>query len=157
METTRFQVYKISLKSTRKLLILWSIMCVFGLWGILTIWLSENLKLLGVTIASYVLFLMQGFLGIVIALKNFKSIKYFVSWDDNEIQYQLPNNKEPEIIRIEDIQSVEKTNRDFRNTLKNNEIKNFSFNYFYFPTRQTIFEYFELVKSQAENGNLLKK
>ena len=106
-----------------------------------------------VSIFTYLIFLMQGGLGIALALKNLKKEKYFVSWDDSKIQYQLPKDKVPVLINIEDIQTVEKTNHEFKIILKDNEIKNFSFNYFYFPIRQTIFDYFESLKCNTDKKN----
>jgi len=150
METTRFQVFKVSETANKIILAFSAAMCVFSLWGILTILISDNQRLFGVSITSYIMFLMQSVLGIFLTWKNFKNEKYFVSWDDSEIKYQLPKDKEPVLIRIEDIQAVEKTDRDFKIKLKNNEIRSFSFNYFYFPTRQTIFDFFESLKSRAE-------
>jgi len=154
METTRFQVYKTNIKGIRFWLVLMGIMSVLGLLGILIILFSGNPKFLKLEMPTYILFLMQGVPGIFLARNNLKNEKYFVSWDNYEIQFQLPKDKEPVIIRIEDIQSVEKTNREFRITLNNKEIKNFSFNYFYFPTRQTIFDYFESLEIRLEKGKL---
>jgi hypothetical protein len=146
METRRFQVYKTNSKGNRIWLILMLVMGIAGLLGILIILISDNPKFLKLEIFSYILLLWQGILGIFLARNNLKNLKYFVSWDDNEIQYLLPKNKEIQIIKIQDIQSVEKTNQEFRIVLKNNEIKNFSFIYFYFPTRQTILDYFETLQ-----------
>lgn len=146
METRRFQVYKTNSKGNRIWLILMLVMSIAGLLGILIILISDNPKFLKLEIFSYILLLWQGILGIFLARNNLKNLKYFVSWDDNEIQYLLPKNKEIQIIKIQDIQSFEKTNQEFRIVLKNNEIKNFSFIYFYFPTRQTILDYFETLQ-----------
>lgn len=146
METRRFQVYKTNSKGNRIWLILMLVMGIAGLLGILIILISDNPKFLKLEIFSYILLLWQGILGIFLARNNLKNLKYFVSWDDNEIQYLLPKNKEIQIIKIQDIQSVEKTNQEFRIVLKNNEIKNFSFIYFYFPTRQTILDFFETLQ-----------
>jgi hypothetical protein len=153
METKRFQVYRISIKANKIILAFVVAMSIFSLWGILTILITDKQKLLGVSIPGYLIFLMQSVLGIYLTWRNFKNEKYFVSWDDNEIRYQLPKDKEAVLIKIEDIQSVEKTNREFRITLTNNDIKNFTFNYFYFPTRQTILDYFESVKARVEEMN----
>jgi hypothetical protein len=155
METTRFQVYKINAKGNKTSLILMAIMSIVGLLGILIILFSGNPEFLKLKINSYVLFLLQGLLGIVLVRNTIKNEKYFVSLKDDEIQYLLPKNKELETIRIQDIQSIEKTNRDFRIMLKNNEIKNFSFYYFYFPTRQTIIDYFESLKARVENLSVI--
>lgn len=146
METRRFQVYKTNSKGNIIWLILMLVMSIAGLLGILIILISNNPKFLQLEIFSYILLLWQGILGIFLARNNLKNLKYFVSWDDNEIQYLLLKNKEIQIIKIQDIQSVEKPNQEFRIVLKNNEIKNFSFIYFYYPTRQTILNYFETLQ-----------
>lgn len=145
-ETTQFQVYKTNSKGNIIWLILMLVMSIAGLLGILIILISNNPKFLQLEIFSYILLLWQGILGIFLARNNLKNLKYFVSWDDNEIQYLLLKNKEIQIIKIQDIQSVEKPNQEFRIVLKNNEIKNFSFIYFYYPTRQTILNYFETLQ-----------
>jgi hypothetical protein len=151
METKRFKVYKTNSKGNRIWLILMLVMSIVGLLGIIIILISDNPKFLKLEIFSYILLLWQGILGIFLARNNLKNEKYFVSWDDNKIQYQLPKDKEPVLIKIQDVQSVEKTNQEFRITLKDNETKSFSFNYFYFPTRQTIFDYFESLKINIDN------
>jgi hypothetical protein len=151
METKRFKVYKTNSKGNRIWLILMLVMSIVGLLGIIIILISDNPKFLKLEIFSYILLLWQGILGIFLARNNLKNEKYFVSWDDTKIQYQLPKDKEPVLIKIQDVQSVEKTNQEFRITLKDNETKNFSFNYFYFPTRQTIFDYFESLKINIDN------
>jgi hypothetical protein len=143
METTRFQVYKTNYKANKIILVLFATMSFFAIWGFTTILISENQKLLGISISSYVIFLMQSIPGIVLVLKNLKNDKYFFSWDENEIQYHLPNNKEPVFIKIGDIKSVEKVNQVIKITLTNSEIKNFNFTYFYFPNRQKILDFFE--------------
>src|SRR5690606_30836860 len=123
METRRFQVYKTNSKGNRIWLILMLVMSIAGLLGIFIILISDNPKFLKLEIFSYILLFWQGILGIFLARNNLKNLKYFVSWDDNEIQYLLPKNKEIQIIKIQNIQSVEKTNQEFRITLKDNEIK----------------------------------
>ena len=145
-ETTQFQVYKTNSKGNIIWLILMLVMSIAGLLGILIILISNNPKFLQLEIFSYILLLWQGILGIFLARNNLKNLKYFVSWDDNEIQYLLLKNKEIQIIKIQGIQSVEKPNQEFRIVLKNNEIKNFNFIYFYYPTRQTILNYFETLQ-----------
>jgi hypothetical protein len=93
----------------------------------------------------------QGAIGVFIARNNLENIKYFVSWDENELNYHLPNNKEPENIRLTDIRKIEREPQKIRIELKTDEVKYFGFNYFYFPTRTTIFDFFETLKIKEEN------
>jgi len=157
METTRIQVYKTSTKRDQKIVIFAGIiLSIFCLLAILIILISGNPKFLKFEMPAYILVLIQSISWPVFTIIVSKKEKYFVSWDDNEIQYLIPKNKEIETIKINDIHSIEKTNLEFKISLKNNEIKNFSFYYFFFPKRKEILDFFESLKSQVENGSSSK-
>ena len=127
------------------------VMSIVGLLGIIIIIISDNPKFLKLEIFSYILLLWQGILGIFLARNNLKNVKYFVSWDENELHYHLPNNSEPVNIRLTEIRKIEREPQKIRIELKPGEVKYFRFNNFYFPTRQTIFDYFESLKQNVEN------
>mgnify|MGYP000014696627 CR=1 FL=1 len=55
---------------------------------------------------SFVFFSFQGILFIIMGASALYGRKYFIEWDDNEIRYLLPGNKKPEVIRFDDIISV---------------------------------------------------
>jgi hypothetical protein len=117
----------------------------FGLVGLISE-LGFNYMILNLQTSLFVMLAFQGAIGVFIARNNLENIKYFVSWNDNELNYHLPNNKEPENIRLTDIRKIERKTQKIRIELKNKEVKYFSFNYFYFPTRTTILEFFETMR-----------
>ncbi len=154
MEPTTFKLYRISKKQNIIYLVLTIIMFVVGIVGfILSSVIDVEFFMSKTTV--YIMFAFQGAFGIFIARNNIKAVEYFVSWDNNEIRYQLPDIKTLETIKIEDIKSVEKAPQEIQIKLNNNEIKHFKFVYFYFPKRTTILDYFESLKTQVVNRNKL--
>jgi len=124
-------------------------MIVLGLAGLISE-LGFNYRIFNLQTSLFVMLIFQGAIGVYIARKNFDNIKYFVSWDENELSYHLPNNKEPENIRLNDILKIEREPQKIRIELKTGEVKYFGFTYFYFPTRTTILDFFEGIKTEVE-------
>ena len=76
--------------------------------------------------------------------------KYFVSWDDSEINYLLPKSEKTESIRIENINSLKINKSGIVIELKDNEIRHFTLNYFFFPERQMIIDFFEEINKKLK-------
>jgi hypothetical protein len=125
-------------------------MTFLGLAGLISE-LEFKYRIFNLQTSLFVMLIFQGAIGVYIARKNIGNNKYFVSWDENELNYHLPNNKEPENIRLSEIRKIERETQKIRIELKTGEIKYFGFNYFYFPTRTTILDFFEGVKTEVEN------
>ena len=53
-----------------------------------------------------IIFSIQGFLFILIGCMNLKTRKYFIEWDDTELRFFLPDSKNPETLKFEQILSV---------------------------------------------------
>jgi hypothetical protein len=53
-----------------------------------------------------VLFTFQGLLFIIMGAGNLSVRKYYIEWDDNELQFLLPDTKKLETIKLGDIISV---------------------------------------------------
>ncbi len=126
------------------------VMTVCGAIGLIT-GTGFNYRILNLQTSVFVVMAMQGAFGVYIARNNMENIKYFVSWDDRELSYHLPNNSEPVNISFPDIRKIKRQPQKIRIELKNNEVKYFSFNYFYFPTRTTILDFFKGLKTRQEN------
>jgi hypothetical protein len=125
-------------------------MIVLGLVGLISE-LGFNYRIFNLQSSVFFALTFQGAIGVYIARKNNDNIKYFVSWDENELNYHLPNNNEPVNIRLTDIRKIERESQKIRIELKTGEVKYFGFTYFYFPTRTTILEFFERLKIKEEN------
>jgi hypothetical protein len=123
-------------------------MTVLGLAGLISE-LGFNYRIFNLQSSVFFVLTFQGTGGVYIARKNIGNIKYFVSWDENEVHYHLPNNKEPEIIRLSEISKVERETQKIRIELKTGEVKYFGFTYFYFPVRTTILDFFERMKTEV--------
>jgi hypothetical protein len=125
-------------------------MIVLGLAGLISE-LGFNYRILNLQTSLFVMLAFQGAIGVYIARNNIDNNKYFVSWDENELNYHLPNNKEPENIMLTEIRKIEREPQKIRIELKTGEVKYFGFTYFYFPTRTTILDFFETIKIKEEN------
>jgi len=55
---------------------------------------------------SFILFTFQGILFLIMGWSFVNSRKYFIQWDENELNYLLPDTKKIRTIRLNDIQSV---------------------------------------------------
>ena len=150
LETKRFQLYKTnSQKQMRIFLVFCIVMTVLGLAGLISE-LGFNYRIFNLQTSLFVMLIFQGAIGVYIAWKNIDNNKYFVSWDENEINYHLPNNSEPVNIRLSEIRKIEREPQRVRIELKTGEVKYFGFTYFYFPTRTTILDFFERLKVRVE-------
>jgi hypothetical protein len=123
-------------------------MTVLGLAGLISE-LGFNYRIFNLQTSLFVMLIFQGAIGVYIARKNFDNIKYFVSWDENELNYHLPNNSEPVNIRLSEIRKIERKTQKIRIELKTGEVKYFGFTYFYFPSRTTILDFFERIKTRV--------
>lgn len=149
MEPKRFQLYKTNSQQMKFYLFFCILMTVLGLAGLISE-LGFNYRIFNLQTSLFVMLTLQGAIGVYIARKNFDNIKYFVSWDENELNYHLPNKSEPEKIRLTEIRKIEREPQKIRIELKTGEVKYFGFTYFYFPTRTTILEFFEGLKVRVE-------
>ena len=55
---------------------------------------------------SFVLFIFQGLLFVLMGYSFIKNKKYFLEWDEWEIRYLLPYTKKTEVIKLDEIESV---------------------------------------------------
>lgn len=145
----RFQLYKINPVLMKIYFVFCMVMTFLGLAGLVSE-LVFNYMIFNLQTSFFVLLAFNGAFGVYISWKNFDSIKYFVSWDENELNYYLPNMKEPENLRLSEIGKVVRETQKIRIELKTGEVKFFSFTYFYFPVRTTILDFFEGVKVRVE-------
>lgn len=68
---------------------------------------------------SFIFFVFQGILFAIMGWSMLKSRKYFIQWDEKELQYLLPSAKKTETIHFKDIESVNIRLFEILLTLKN--------------------------------------
>ncbi len=143
---TYIQVFKNKSKNSRLFLIL----CLgFMLIGTIGLFLSFVLNMSFIPLlneASYFVLLFNGFISFWIVLDSIKKAKYFVAWNNREISYLLPKSEKTELINIDNIKSVDINRSEIIIQLNNSETKHFNLNYFFFPERKTIINFFEEIK-----------
>lgn len=150
MEPKRFQLYKTNSKQQMRIFFVFCIiMIVLGLAGLISE-LGFNYRIFNLQSAVFFTLTFQGAFGVYIARNNLYNNKYFVSWDENQLSYHLPNHNEPEIIRLAEIRKIAREPQKIRIELKTGEVKYFSFTYFYFPARTTILDFFDGLKMRVE-------
>ena len=140
---THIRVYKTNPQYNNIYIALYLLLCCTGLAGIVAMLFLGKTFPSFLNEASYFLLLFNGLLGIFIIRKNKFNRKYFVAWDDQEINYHLPKSKTPETIKNEDIKSIKKSIGKVDIELRNGDIKQFNLNHFFFPERKTIGEFFD--------------
>ncbi|HBG87336.1 MAG TPA: hypothetical protein DDW62_07270 [Marinilabiliaceae bacterium] len=79
---------------------------------------------------------------------SLRAKSFFISWDNNVINYHFPKNKQLETIKIEEIQSLEISESKIEINMKNHEIKNINLDLVFLPKRKYIIEYFEWLESE---------
>ena len=150
MPKTYLKVYKRKKKFLTIFLALCSGITLFGLWGMISTVAFKRNTIPALDEWNYLVLLFQGILGIYISLNAFRSKKYFVEYDDLELRYYLPKTNKAEHIKIPEIDSVTIQDSKVRIEMQNNEVKFFNLNYFYFPERRQIIEYFKKIPLKAK-------
>lgn len=93
--------------------------------------------------AGYFVLLFNGLISYWIVWDSMKKEKYFIAWNRTEINYLLPKTDTTETIVIESIKTVDLNPGEVTIGLKNGETKRINLNYFFFPERKTIIDFFE--------------
>lgn len=146
---THIQVFKNKSKHSR----LYLIICLaFILTGIIGLFLSFVLQMAFIPLlneASYFVFIFNGMISFFIVWDSMKKAKYFVAWNEYEVWFLLPKSAQTESIKIENIKSVEMKQSEIIIELHNHEKKYFNLNYFFYPERKMIIDFFEGIKKQS--------
>ncbi len=88
----------------------------------------------------------QGVLAIYISLIALKGKKYFIAWNAEEIRFFLPDKRVAERVAVNEIRSVEVSDREVVIRLQNKEEKRINLNLFYRPKREKVVLYFKGLK-----------
>ena len=91
---------------------------------------------------NYIIFLIQAVLGLIVAWKSFKSRKYSIKLNQDEIDFYIPKAKKPVNIKLIEIQSLMVLDDKIELFLKDNKTETINLNYFYLPLKEDIKQYF---------------
>lgn len=151
MNPTHISIYNVKTTFLKVLLAIAIILGIIGIGGIFDyLFLNQSWQITNHPYVSMFLIL-QSASSIFIVYQGFRNTKYFVAWNENKINFFLPNCKQMETIPLNEIESVKFENHLIKIRLKNSDEKAFNLNYLYFPQRSQVKEYFQAIKNQTEN------
>lgn len=139
---TYIQIYKNRSKYSKSFLYICFVFCLAGITGLLMTYLFKRPFIPFLNESSYFVLLFNGVIWILMIRDSLKKAKYFVSWSDSEINFLLPKSDKVESIRIDSIKSLKINRSNIEIGLKNNESRHFNLNYFFYPERQVIIDFF---------------
>ena len=147
--STFIQVFKSKTKYSRLYLGICLGLVVLGVAGLVFSLISQRQLLPLLNHGAYFALIFNGIISFLMVRDSLRKARYFVSWNQHEICYLLPKNKEPEVIRLADVSSVEISQGKVSIGLRSGENKLFKLNYFFFPERKTLIDFFEALKRES--------
>lgn len=144
-----YQLGKKAIKNPKRWIFILSCVAIAGLIG-LVLSLCFDFKMIPVINDSVYFVLLFNSIGLIMGIKSRQKLsEYFFSWNDKELKYCLPGDKNATIISFLDIKSVTITSDVATVTLKSGESKQLNLNVFYHPQRGQIIDF---LKTLAVNS-----
>lgn len=140
---TYIQVFKSKSRFSKLYLKICIGFMLIGIMGLCMSFLLELPFIPFLNEAGYFVLLFNGLISYWIVWDSMKKEKYFIAWNRTEINYLLPKTDTTETIVIESIKTVILNPDEVTIGLKNGETKRINLNYFFFPERKTIIDFFE--------------
>jgi hypothetical protein len=144
--STYIQVFKNKSKHSKIFLLLCLGFIMTGITGLIITFLFKKPFIPFLNESGYFILIFNGIISFLIVLDSIRKAKYFVSWNDNELSYLLPKSEKTELIRFESIRSFTRNRSGIIIELDNGETKHFNLNYFFYPERMAIINFFGEIK-----------
>jgi hypothetical protein len=127
-----------------------------GITGLIITFLLKRPFIPFLNEAGYFVLIFNGIISFLIVWDSIRKAKYFVSWNDCELSYLLPKSEKPELIKFESIRSIARNRSEIIIELDNGEAKHFNLNYFFYPERMAIINFFgEIAKKLTDRENTI--
>ncbi len=150
IEPTRIQVYKQNPKSLRIFGALFIIIASIGLWGLIRHFFSQDFSFASFNQWNFLTLFFQGAVGVGFIWKAKNSKKYFAEWNHEALSYWLPKSNETVHINFKDIASLDIGMRKVDIRLHDQSVQSFNLNFFYYPQRQNIKDFFTGLQARLE-------
>ena len=144
------QVFKSKSRYSRLFLVLCLLFILLGVIGLIISFMTRKQLIPLLNDGAFFSLIFSSSISFWFVWDSMKKAKYFVAWNDIEISYLLPKSNETEVIVIESIKSVDINRSEIIIGLNNGETKHFNLNYFFFPERKTIIDFFEGLKKMTK-------
>lgn len=149
---TYIQVFKNKSKHSRLFLIICIGFIMIGITGLIISFAFKMSFIPLLNEASYFVLIFNGIISFLIVWDSIKKAKYFVTWNDDELSYLLPKSDKTELIKFKSIKSVARNRSEIIINLDNSETKHFNLNYFFYPERKKIIDFFEEIKELTKTN-----
>lgn len=150
MKREYIQIYDRNTKGIKVLMGLGIILALLGVSALIWYGLKKEFVIYADNFWQVGFLIFQGIITVFITWNALKSKRYFISWNEDRIHYLLPKDKQPEWIKISEIQSVDIESERVVLSLENNEQKCINLNFLYFPKRTRLVEYFQSLKGNLQ-------
>ncbi len=147
------QLYDRSEKTIKILMVFSILLFIVGLGELIYTYLDIGMSLFALNIWNSWFLVIQGISIFYILYSSLKFKKFYISWNNDEIIYHFPKGKQPESIRIDEIQSIHINEAEIEILLKDSELKIINLNYVFIPKRTYIKEYFESLRNTLFDQN----
>lgn len=144
-------IYDRNTKAIKVLMGLGVFLALLGVSGLFWYWIKKDFIFYAESFWQMGFLIFQGLITVYVLWNALKSKRYFISWDEHEIHYLLPKSKQPEWIKLPEIQSVDIESKRVVLSLENSEQKCINLNFFYFPKRTRVVEYFQSLRDNLES------
>lgn len=150
MKPEYIQIYDRNTKGIKVLMWLGVVLVLLGFSALIWYVLKREFVIYADNFWQVGFLIFQGIITVFITWNALKSKRYFISWDEDSIRYLLPKDKQSEWIRVYDIQYVSIDKKEVVLSLVNNEQKRINLNFFYYPKRSRVLEYFQSLKGNLQ-------
>lgn len=150
MKPEYIQIYDRNTKGIKVLMWLGVVLVLLGFSALIWYVLKREFVIYADNFWQVGFLIFQGIITVFITWNALKSKRYFISWDEDSIRYLLPKDKQSEWIRVYDIQYVSIDKKEVVLSLANNEQKRINLNFFYYPKRSRVLEYFQSLKGNLQ-------
>ncbi len=150
MKPEYIQIYDRNTKGIKVLMWLGVVLVLLGFSALIWYVLKREFVIYADNFWQVGFLIFQGIITVFITWNALKSKRYFISWDEDSIRYLLPKDKQSEWIRVYDIQYVSIDKKEVVLSLADNEQKRINLNFFYYPKRSRVLEYFQSLKGNLQ-------
>lgn len=150
MKPEYIQIYDRNTKGIKVLMWLGVVLVLLGFSALIWYVLKREFVIYADNFWQVGFLIFQGIITVFITWNALKSKRYFISWDEDSIRYLLPKDKQSEWIKVNDIQYVSIGKKEVVLSLANNEQKRINLNFFYYPKRSRVLEYFQSLKGNLQ-------
>lgn len=143
---TYLQIYRRNEKGIKLLVIVSVLLFLAGIAGLISNLFIEKSTFFDLPLWNSLLFMFFGVFYTILMRKSLRDKKYHISWNDKEISFLLPKQKEVERVDLEGIDTIVISDQEIKMKLKSGQGKKINLNFIFLPQRDRVKEFFKTLK-----------